>query len=145
MNKVLSVLVLGIMLLSVVSATNTYISGKVYNADYTQTITGADVTVTCIGETTNIQSTKSGVGGSYRVTFKNDGAENQACFVENSLNVYAEKDGSFGSRTGIVSHNNETGFNFSVIDVPLVPEFGVFVGALTLISAIGIFFFVRKK
>ncbi len=36
--------------------------------------------------------------------------------------------------------------NYHVNDgVPVVPEFGVFIGTLTIFSSVGIFFFVRKK
>lgn len=36
--------------------------------------------------------------------------------------------------------------NFRIdLNLPVVPEFGVVVGMLTLVSAVGIFFFVRRK
>lgn len=34
---------------------------------------------------------------------------------------------------------------YQVEEIPLVPEFGLFAGILTVLSAIGIFFFVRKN
>lgn len=43
------------------------------------------------------------------------------------------------------SCNPQIGCVFTPIETPVVPEFGVIVGTLTVLSAIGMFFFIRRK
>jgi hypothetical protein len=152
MNKTLSFMILGVMtilMLGAVSASTTIIAGKIYNSDYTAIIQGADVTVTCDG---NMLTTTSGDDGAYKVQYTN------VCVDGNSLTVYAEKDSLTGSKTGTVKEtcgpsdkdNNclievLEGTDVAIVNVPLVPEFGTVVGVLTALSAVGVFFFVRKK
>jgi hypothetical protein len=142
MNKVFSILVLGIMLLSAVSAVEptVLIAGKVYDAtnpDHWVSVSGADVLVQC-GEVT--QKATSMSDGAYSVKFT------EGCNVESSLTVTASKGSLVGSNSGVIHNTYETiGFDVGVVNVPMVPEFGVVIGGLTLLSAIGIFFMVRKK
>jgi hypothetical protein len=70
------------------------------------------------------------------------------CDYGDSVTVVAEKGDLTGINDGSVDNNYELGcfdLNVGIVDVPLVPEFGAAVGALTVMAAIGIFFFVRRK
>jgi len=143
-NKLLSVLVLGVMLLSMVSAHNVLVTGKIYDNDFTDEIADATVTVTC-GE--SVQTTTSLSDGAYKVIFTNsETVANQVCDIEDSLAVDAVKGSLYGHKEGTI-HDlyDAVGFDLSVVNVPLVPEFSFFAGTLTILSAVGIFFFVRKK
>jgi hypothetical protein len=119
----------------------TLIAGKIYNSDYTAEIAGANVVVTCVsGETTTALNTTSLSDGAYSVTFSDD-----VCNFEDELTVYAEKDGQTGTKTGIIHKDMIGSWDVGVVNVPLVPEFGLIVGLATIFGAVGIFFFVRKK
>ncbi len=147
MKKILSIIVLSFLILSAIGAVSakTIVAGKIYNADYNDTVAGADVTVTCVhGSDTNVQTFTSLSDGAYGVYFDENG-EN-ACDSGDSLTVSAVKDGLYGSKTGIVHENVlPNNWDLAVVNVPLVPEFGIAIGAATVLSAVGIFFFVRRK
>jgi len=147
--KTKSVLVLSILALflimsvAMVSAYTTAVVGKVYNADYTDTINNATVEVTCIhGTTPTTNSTTSFGVGDYMVQF----TDNQ-CALNDTISVYGFKDGLSDTGDGELINVNMTSFNLAlgVSNLALIPEFGFFVGALTLFSAVGVFFLVRRK
>lgn len=143
-----------IMILSFASA-NTIIAGKIYNSDYTSVISDAYVEVTCHE---NVLKTTSLADGSYKVEY-NGSAETGSCGIEDTLVVYAEKGSLYGSKTGVIKAEGEctnpanenclisvySGLDVAVVNVPLVPEFGLIVGGLTILSALTAFFFVRRK
>ncbi len=143
MKKLFSLMILSLLVLSIgaVSA-KTLIAGKIYNADFSETISGADVTVTCNG---HIQTTTSLSDGSYSVTYKETGSG--SCDSGDTLSVYASHpDYGANSKTGVINDdvfgNN---WDLAIVNVPLVPEFGLIVGALTLLSALGVFFLIRRE
>ncbi len=151
MKKILGLLfaVMFVFSLSLVSAT-TLIAGTVYHAgDITNTIEGADVVVSCAHNTaqgivTNIQNTTSLSDGSYTVTFSEGSIS--GCDDGDVVIVYATtesepkvvEDDIFGPGSGI-------NWDFAMAHVPMVPEFGFFVGMLTILSATVVFFVVRKE
>jgi hypothetical protein len=123
------------------ASADTMIAGKIYNADYTATIDGANVVVSCTnGEVVNVQNTTSLSDGAYAVQFVES-----ACDNGDDLTVYAEKGSLTGMQSGIVHDNVIGDWDLAVVNVPLVPEFGVVIGILTMISAVGIFFVVRRE
>lgn len=171
MKKAIITTLLGLMLvMTLVAATDvtgapentrTIIAGKIYNVDYTDVIEGAKVEVTCGNDEDgyNTLTMFSLPDGAYRVEFN---STNGFCLVDDSLSVYAEKDGLTGQKDGIVKAagtcENTPGpdtenclinvfddVNVAVVNVPLVPEFGTVVGVLTILSAVGVFFVVRKR
>lgn len=157
-NKILSILLIAtfvILSLSMVSASHyggcpgsdcekTFVEGRIYEGEYTNGINGAKVQVTCNGNTESTVSHHGLFGkGTYYVKFSPD-----ECDVGDEVTVTASKNGLSGANDGSVTWTyNWFGcdINVGIINVPLVPEFGVIVGGLTLISAVGIFFFVRKR
>lgn len=147
----LSVLIslLVIASIAMVSATvgyKTSVSGTVYDKtkDYA-IVPEAFVNVTC--NSNSINTTSLG-DGTYWVTF-GDGQ----CLIGNNVTIYGKKGSLEGwNKDPVIVHNItdyipidvELGFAPGG-DVFLIPEFGIFVGALTLLGAVGVFFFVRKK
>ena len=142
MTNKLMLMILALMVLSIgtVSA-QTLIAGKIYNADYSDTIAGATVTVTCNG---NVQMTTSLSDGAYSVTYNETGDYN-ACNSGDSLTVSAVKDDLYGSKTGIIHDDAFADWDLAVVNVPLVPEFGLVAGFATIFGAAGILFIVRRN
>ena len=146
MKKALSFIVLTLMLVSVMGivSADTLIAGKIYDGHtgkITDVIEGAEVTVECeLGSSVNTQNTISGSDGQYSVTFTDS-----ECNYNYTLTVSAVKGDLWGSNSGVIHDNAFLTWDLAIVNVPLVPEFGVFAGVLTIISALGVFFLVRKK
>jgi len=107
-------------------------------------IAGANVTVTCDKVT---KSTLSNANGQYDVNFNS-----HQCGYGDSVTVTATKGTANGQETGNVSfqfkvgsYQCQTKVNVGVVDVPLVPEFGLTMGILTVIAASAAFFVIRRK
>ncbi len=123
----------------------TTVGGTIYQDNLANGVEGADVEVTCNG---NTETTTSDSNGSYSVVFDED-----ECTNGDAVTVHAEKDALTGDNQGSIdmTYHYDLGcfccldLNVGIVNVPLIPEFGIVIGALTAISAIGIFFFVRKK
>jgi hypothetical protein len=121
---------------------STVIQGTVYqNGDITDIVAGADVTVDCNG---NLAYAVTGANGEYAVTY--DVSE---CDFGDSATVDAVKDSMMGSEDGSVSMQIDSvcqaKLNVGIINVPLIPEFGLLIGSLTVISAVAVFFVVRRR
>lgn len=160
MKKVLSLFILAAFILlsiSYVSACETKdckiikttIQGRVFFAETNESAGKAIVTVTCYHNgTTYTQTTKSKANGankgSYSVTFPQT-----QCIAGDTVVVTATKNGLSGSGDDIVENKVSEArcpdIDIGLVNVPLVPEFGAVIGALTVLSSVGIFFFVRRK
>jgi len=119
----------------------TLIAGKIYDSPNFETagaVADANINVTC-GE--NLQTTTSLNDGTYSVIFSI-----AQCPLNSNVTVVAEKDGISNSGTGIVHDYSSLMIDLyiGVVNIALIPEFGLFVGSLTILAAVGIFFFVRK-
>ncbi len=145
MNKILLLTIIGLLVFSIggVSA-KTMIAGKIIAQDKVTPVPGANVTVYCTNNknTTINQSVSGATDGSYAVTFLDT-----YCNVGDKVIVVAVKGKMSGTGNGIVmGKSNYPGLtvNLAIVNVPTTPEFTFFLGTLTLISAVGIFFVVRK-
>ena len=134
----------------------TLVAGIIYENTVENGINNAEVEVICHGEhgdiIRNTTSSKSFIlnrttgkflisDGVYRVCFSQSN-----CDLGDGLTVNAEKDGLMGTSTGNVDKQFFWGLlDVGFINVPLVPEFGFFVGMLTILSATVVFFVVRKE
>jgi hypothetical protein len=143
--KNLSILiVLGLMIFSIgmVSAVdiseNVIVGGNIWNADGGSKIAGAQVIVECNDHEINTTSSSE---GEYGVEFNN--SQGDICVVGDTVTVTAISGDSSGSNTDTVEDFKLT-VNLVIIDV-MVPEFGVIIGMLTILSAVGVFFFVRRE
>lgn len=140
MKKILFLSVLALVLVSALVSAETLIGGRIYDASNNQSIANANVTVSCTHNSeVNLMSTLSNLQGKYNVVYQ---AED--CSQGDALQVSAVKNELSGSTSGTV--NGEIGFwDVAVVDVPLIPEFGVVVGIITVIGALSVFFVVRRK
>ena len=132
---ILSFLAITLLFVGLASA-QTLISGKIYNADYTQTISGASVNVDCNGHATLVVSLAD---GSYAAEY----AEEE-CANGDSVSVNAQKGDLQGYASGTVGASTQPGWDLAIVRVALVPEFGAIAGLVTIFGAIGIFFYVRR-
>lgn len=173
MNKKLNLMILGIsviLMIGLVSATTgssggsgggggcvgdscssdeiTIVDGIIYQNDITNPVSGADVQVTCYHEKHDEikEYTKSGVSnseGEYSITFyKNH------CDYGDSVTVYAQRDSLIGIEDGSITITQKIcgiRLNIGIVNVPLVPEFGLIAGLTAILGSLGIFFVVRKK
>jgi hypothetical protein len=126
------------------SKTQTIVAGQVYDVTKNSTpIDWAKVTITCEHNGTNhTQYTKTDLHGYYGVVYPNT-----QCTFGDKVNVLAEKDSMKGFGSGYVDKHLGgpcVGIDIAFVFVPVVPEFGLIVGALTILSAAGIFFYVRR-
>jgi hypothetical protein len=140
MKKIMLIVFLSLVILAVVgfASAETAIAGKIYNSDFSATVAGASVDVTCNSVT---NSTLSLGDGTYVVNF-----DTSVCGDPSTVTVDAFKEGvGSGSATGTVHSGLISNLDLAIVNVPLIPEFGLLVGTLTAVSAIGIFFIVRKK
>jgi hypothetical protein len=120
----------------------TIVKGMVFDEASGVGIIGANVEIICDhdGALTTMY-TQSLFGGFYVVKF--DDAD---CTLGDFVTVNAEKDGLVG--TGGPKEIKDKildCWNVVCICVPMVPEFGFVIGMLTALSAVGIFFVVRKE
>lgn len=141
MKKLLCLMILGLFVISMISVVsamvvppkNVIVGGTIFNKDYS-VVSGTEVKVEC---NTFSQTVTTSSEGEYGVEF--DGSETP-CFVGDIVTVTATEYGV--SKTDDVTDFPLT-VNLVIINVT-VPEFGLIMGALTLMGCIGIFFFVRK-
>ncbi len=146
---ILTMLILSVGMISAAPAQGTLVGGTIYtdvnaNGSYELSIDtpidNANVDVACLhNNVTYHQYDVSDSDGGYGVNFMTS-----ECNLGDSLSVTATKGSLVGSKPGQVT-NSVLKWNVGIVDVPMVPEFGIFLGALTVLSAVGIFFFVRKK
>jgi len=144
MKKALALTFLTLFLVASIAmvSAGTLIAGKIYDSPNFETANGvgdANINVTC---NSNVLYTTSLSDGTYSVVFPI-----AQCPLNSNVTVFAEKNGISNSGAGIVHDysNLIVDLYIGVVNIALIPEFGVFVGALTLLSAVGVFFLVRRK
>jgi hypothetical protein len=137
-----------VLLVGFTSATAVYestiVGGTIYQDVVTNGVVGASVTVVCHhGSLDYTKDVVSGVDGSYSAEFPYD-----QCDYTNQVSVSAAKDSLTGANQGSVSMTYGlpgVTLNVGIVNVPMVPEFGLIAGLTTVLGALGVFFFVRKK
>jgi hypothetical protein len=132
-----------VLSIGLVAADTTLIAGTTYDGTkgIEYPITGANVTVECNG---NVYPTVSSEDdGTYTAAFKDS-----KCGIGDTVNVYAVKGDLTGWNNGTVGVLGIEGLfidmNFEDVDVPMIPEFGLLVGSLTVVAAITVFFVIRR-
>jgi len=140
MNKsvIIAILLVFVIQFGVASAAKTVISGTIYNSDYSVKVEGAYVEANC---NYIVKNKTSDIDGSYYFVYNLSD-----CHDGDYLSVFASHP-DYGSnmKGGIVKNSTIGEWDFAILDIPLVPEFGFFVGGLTILGAVGIFFFIRRK
>ncbi len=148
MKKLFGLFILAsvILTLGIVSAeescnSQTVVGGTIYQNTVENGIVGAEVWVTCNEHTKFITSIAN---GAYSVNF--DCSE---CALEDTVYVHATKGSLTGDNSGDIDMTFEIPcgieLDVGIVNVPLVPEFGVIVGIVTALGALGVFFIVRRK
>ena len=126
------------------------VAGKIYNADFSNVEAGASVDVTCMHDDVNntMPTTMSLSDGSYSVLYDNTQSEVALCDINDTVWVHAMKTG-VGENTvsGNVNINLQPvlDIGLGVVNVPLIPEFGLIAGLTTIVGAVGLFFYIRRK
>jgi len=117
----------------------TVVAGRITNPNnQPKWVEGADVTIVCDnGDDLTTKTTKTFSKGFYVVFF-----EDAECTKNDWVTVTAEdENGLIGTLTEKVKKKFFCdGHIVFMKHIPLVPEFGVFIGALTIFSAVGVFF-----
>ncbi len=114
---------------------DTVVGGVIYSSGSFTTVPGANVAITCEGVTKETVSDSIGVYSVQFTPFQ--------CSLNDVVTVIAKKGDLSGVKTAPVNDYGLT-VNLAIVNVPMTPEFGFFFGTLTLISAVGIFFVVRR-
>ena len=132
-------------LASIVDEGFTVVYGFTRDIETDEYVDFVNVSITCFHENeTYVKETNSGQWSYYFFYFNREAGEN--CTAGDSVNIYAQKGDQYGIHEGYIDnfyfYNQDVRTKF---DIPLVPEFGVIVGFLTIISAVGIFFVVRRE
>ena len=139
-----------VSLLGAVSATvsNTVVAGKIYDSPNFETangVSGATVHVTCKGIE---KTTVSLSDGTYSVIFSPyEFPAGSGFCIDTTASAWAEKDGFTSStQTGAIQdYTGSLNLYLGIINIALIPEFGVVVGVLTMLGAAGIFMLVRRR
>ena len=95
MRKNLALALVALLALTSIVSAQTLIVGKIYNSDFSATISGADVSINCNGE---VLDTNSISDGTYAVRFNDS-----LCAAGDSFSVSASKDTATGSDSGVVN------------------------------------------
>lgn len=144
MRKELALVSLILVLSMSLASAGTLIAGKIYDSpdfENANAVVGANINVSCNG---NIRTTQSlSPDGTYSVTYLNS----SECPNNSTVTVTASKDGNSNTETGLVHDYSAPGLDLyvGVVNIALIPEFGVIVGALTILGAVGVFFVIRRK
>jgi hypothetical protein len=123
----------------------TLVAGQIYYASDDTPVVGATVIVKC--NHNNILPEKeadpvvSGSDGTYFVVF------NQYYCDQNDLVTVSATttDGLTGMKTGRVHNGVVNSLDVAIVNVPMVPEYGLLAGITTVLGACGTFFIIRKK
>lgn len=130
------------------SIEKTIVEGKVYFEDTNSLAGNADVTITCYHDgNTYTKTTKTAIYGFLKGTYFVEFSQSQ-CVAGDEVTVTAYKSGMGGANEGEIIDFITTkclDIDIGIINVPLVPEFGIIICGLTIFSAVGIFFFVRRE
>ncbi len=124
----------------------TTIGGTIYqNNNLADVISGSNVQVTCYDTNGNFTaSTTSDSSGNYHVTFNET-----SCNFGDDITVLAQKNSLTGQNDGSVNFGpfriGCLTLNVGIINVPLVPEFGLTMGIMTVLSAVTAFLVIRKR
>jgi len=147
MKKLLVLMLIGMFVLSFgFASAKTYITGKVYDATDPSwpEVYNATVNVTCTHGSVPISDvTYTDSEGTYAFEFLD--AE---CDFGDTISIIGFKEGigqGIGDGNEVSIDMPGISVNIGVSNVPLVPEFGVVVGLITMLSAVGIFFMVRRE
>jgi hypothetical protein len=115
------------------------VEGLVIKPDNTAAV-GANVNVVCNGTPL---STTTDASGFYFVQYGNG-----VCVAGQTVTVDATLGSLHGSKSGTMSaegYNTYVKLDVAIVNVPMVPEFGLITGALALVTSAGSMVILRKR
>jgi hypothetical protein len=157
-NKFIFLIILGVFILlgssyfisansigASIGGPRTLVNGAITDAtNGNAVVPGAKVTVVCVDSRhvrkTITKKTTSLSDGTYSVVFDTK----LQCKEKDEVLVSATEGGLSGENTGEIDKGTKK-LDVSVVNVSIVPEFGVVAGTLTVLGAVCLFFIIRKK
>ncbi len=134
--------IVGLLIFSMAGASAKTVVGGVVYTDGMAATANASVEISCThnGLVSN-KTTTTINNGVYSVQFLDD-----RCNSGDNVSVVASKGDLSGTSSGLVINGEAMGLsvNISFRNVFMTPEFSFYMGLLTLIAAVGVFFVVRK-
>lgn len=103
-------------------------------------VSGASMSVTCNGSTLG---TTTNTSGFYLVQFPNG-----VCNDGQTVSVDATHNSQTGHGTGVMQDQGTVGIlnlDVGIVNIPLVPEFGLVTGAVTLLASAGSYFMLKRN
>jgi hypothetical protein len=100
-------------------------------------VKGATVTVVC---DSNQKTTTTASNGSYRVQYSY-----KKCTDGSKATVMATKGSKGGTNSGIVNQDGSAALNVAIVNVSLVPEFGIVTGVSAAILGGATFLVIRRR
>lgn len=123
------------------------VGGTVYQSpDITNVISNASIEVTCFHHNaSNVLTTISDSSGEYSVTYAIT-----ECGCNDNVQVNAVKGSLTGSQMDSITMCGIQPFpslklDVGIVNVPMIPEFGLIIGLATIAASVGLFFLVRKR
>ena len=122
------------------ASAKTLIAGKVYNYDFSKTVSNATVIVNC---NNHLKTTTSLRDGSYAVIYLETGPE--SCKFGDNLTVFAShpEEGN-GTVSGTINKDVIGSWDISITNIA-IPEFTTTIAMLTMLVALLVFFIVRRN
>ncbi len=120
----------------------TIVTGKVYYGSPENPVVNADVLIKCKhnGITTRKKAQTDSKGEYFQIYLQEECSKGDKVYVKAT-----SPNGISGENIGEIGDTESKRIDIGIIDVPLVPEFGVLIGGLTILGALGVFFLVRKR
>lgn len=148
----LLILIVGVSMISANSrgyaantAANTDVDGEVYYESDRIPASFAEVMVVCEDKSNGrrdiIETTTCDENGKYHISINYA----DKCDRGDIIIVTANKDGMDGMNSKQVGRQYTNHVDVRIGSAPVVPEFGFFVGVLTIFGAVGVFFIIRKR
>jgi hypothetical protein len=147
MKKILSVMILGLFIISMIgmvsagSINNVVVGGTIWDSAHVP-ITNTSVTVECKDPSNVTTFTDSNLitDGEGEYFIEIDNSQGTQCTLGDTVIVTAT---DYNVEEEDVVANSLLTVDIVIIEVT-VPEFGFFLGALTILGAVGIFFFIKR-
>jgi len=90
-----------------------------------------------------VKNTTSSDGGKYAFKFSETGSD--GCNGGDSVKIEGTYGSLYGWQNATVTNDFVGDLDLAILNVPLVPEFGFLIGMVTMISAVTVFFVIRKN
>jgi hypothetical protein len=120
----------------------TVVAGRIWNEDATAGVRGANVEIICDNNESLTTKNTTSLAEGFFIEFFDD----IDCSIGDLVTINADDGNGLVGHEGPREIKKKLFFDWNIIyfRVPMTPEFGFILGLLTLVSAVGIFFVVRR-